>query len=116
MEAEYVALSQAMRDIIPMRRLAKVVCDTIFGEKKYDVRVYSKVFEDNNGALQLARAPRITPRTKHYGIKYHFFRENVRCGDVKLFKIETDKQRADIFTKGLVVAIFEKIRFLLMGW
>ena len=25
------------------------------------------------GALQLARAPRMTPRTKHYGIKYHFF-------------------------------------------
>jgi hypothetical protein len=69
MESEYVALSQAMRDLIPMRRLTKKLCDEIFGENRYKATMYSSVFEDNQAALQLARAPRMTPRTKHYGIK-----------------------------------------------
>jgi hypothetical protein len=116
MEAEYVALSQAMKDLIPLRRLSTLVCDVIFGKGKYEAKIFSKVFEDNNGALQLARAPRMTPRTKHYGIKYHFFRENVDKGDIKLYKIESKEQRADIFTKGIVLSIFEYIQSLLMGW
>lgn len=116
MESEYIALSTAMRDLIPMRRLLTLVCDTIFGVKNYKVKIHSSVFEDNNGALQLARAPRMTPRTKHYGIKYHFFREHVSNGDIQLFKVDTKEQRADIFTKGLLSTIFEHIRGLLMGW
>lgn len=116
MEAEYIALSQAMRDIIPMRRLAKLACDTIFGTGKYEARIFSKVFEDNIGALQLARAPRMTPRTKHYGIKYHFFHEHVTLGDIKLYKVESKNQRADIFTKGLVFVLFVHNRLLLCGW
>ena len=47
------------------------------------------VFEDDNGALQLARAPRITPQTKHYGFKYNFFKESVEKGDIKLFKVDS---------------------------
>jgi hypothetical protein len=116
MEAEYIALSQSMKDLIPLRRMTKMVCDIILGAKHYKARMYSKVFEDNNGALQLARAPRMTPRTKHYGIKYHFFRDQVDKGDIKLYKVDTKEQRADIFTKGLVLSIFEYIRSLVMGW
>ena len=116
MEAEYVALSQSMKDLIPLRRLTTMVCDVLLGKGKYEAKIYSKVFEDNNGALSLARSPRMTPRTKHYGIKYHFFCENVVKGDIKLLKVESANQRADIFTKGLVQAIFEKLRMLLMGW
>jgi Reverse transcriptase (RNA-dependent DNA polymerase) len=88
MEAEYIALSQSMKDLIPLRRMTKMVCDIILGENNYTARMYSKVFEDNNGALQLARAPRMTPRTKHYGIKYHFFRNHVEKGDIKLYKVD----------------------------
>jgi hypothetical protein len=40
----------------------------------------------------------------------------VEKGDVKLLKVETENQKADIFTKGLVLALFERIRKLLMGW
>jgi hypothetical protein len=116
MEAEYIALSQSMRDLIPIRRIVKTLCDVLFGPAKYKARMYSQVFEDNNGALQLARAPRITPRTKHYGVKYHFFREQVQNKEIQLFKIDTKKQLADIFTKGLVQSTYEEIRHLLMGW
>jgi hypothetical protein len=40
----------------------------------------------------------------------------VKKGEIKLFKIETKKQLADIFTKGLIQQLFEEIRRLLMGW
>ena len=40
-----------------------------------------KVFEDNNGAIELAKAPNIRPRTKHIALKYHHFREHFRIGD-----------------------------------
>jgi hypothetical protein len=116
MEAEYIALSQSVKDLIPLRRLLKLICESVLDTDRYNANMYSSVFEDNNGALQLARAPRMTPRTKHYGIKYHFFREYVNKGDLKLYKVESENQKADIFTKGLVLHIFLIIRKLLMGW
>ena len=116
MESEYIALSQAIKDLIPVRRLLKLVCQVVFKSKSYQSRIYSKVFEDNQGALQLARAPRITPRTKHYGIKYHFFREYVKKGHVVLQKISSAEQRADIFTKGLAKVTFEYLRKYILGW
>lgn len=58
----------------------------------------------------------MTPRTKHYCIRYHFFREHVVIGDIKLFKVESKNQRADIFTKGLVFVLFVHNRMLLCGW
>ena len=39
--------------------------------------IYSKVFEDNNGALILAISPQMTPHSKHIGIEYLFFKQHV---------------------------------------
>ena len=77
MEAEYISLSTAMRDLIPLRTLVDKVKDLI-GASTLPCRTYSKVFEDNNGALILASTPRMTPRSKHIAVKYHFFKEHVR--------------------------------------
>jgi hypothetical protein len=116
MEAEYVDLSQSIHDLIPMKRMTSLVCDTVFGNGNYMTCMHSKIFEDNNGALQLARSPRITPRTKNYAIKYHFFKRHVDREEIKLFKINTKDQIDDIFTKGLTTAIFELLHRKLMGW
>ncbi|MGH3055611.1 MAG: Ty1/Copia family ribonuclease HI, partial [Gaiellaceae bacterium] len=81
-----------------------------------EANTHSTVFEDNNGALTLAHTPAMTPRTKHIAIKYHFFREHVRQGTIKIKKIDTDHQKADIFTKGLAAPKFEHLRKMLIGW
>ena len=73
MEAEYIVLSQSLQDLILLCRLVQYVCDIVFGKDQVVSYMHSTVFEDNQGTLQLARALRMTPRTKHYGIKYHFF-------------------------------------------
>jgi hypothetical protein len=40
-------------------------------------RVHCRLLEDNSGALELARVPKMHPRTKHLKIKYHHFQEHV---------------------------------------
>jgi hypothetical protein len=42
--------------------------------------VYCKAFEDNSGALELARLPKLRPRTKHINVCYHHFCKHVRNG------------------------------------
>ena len=45
-------------------------------------RVHCTVFEDNSGALELARLPKIRPRTKHINQAYHHFREHVERREI----------------------------------
>ena len=104
-----------MRDIIPFLSQMEAM-NKIFGDKLIPPVIYCKLFEDNNGALELAKTPRYRPRTKHIGIKYHHFREHVRKGNVKISAIDTKEQIADQFTKGLNASSFEYLRNLLMGW
>ena len=71
--------------------------DKIF-EKTMDVpQVYCSLFEDNNGALELAKTPWYCPRTKHIGIKYHHFREHVKSGRIKIQPVGTQEQIVDQF-------------------
>ena len=116
MEAEYIALAQAMREVIPTRRMVTYVGEILGLIVDAKPIAKSTVFEDNNGALRLATVPKMTPRSKHIAIKYHFFREHVFNGTVDIEKIDTSNQKADIFTKGLGPEIFERVRELLMGW
>jgi len=74
------------------------------------------VFEDNNGALELAKTPRMRPRTKHISLKYHHFRQQVKDGKVKIEAIDTKVQIADIFTKPLPRLQFETLRRIFLGW
>ncbi|MGH7955130.1 MAG: reverse transcriptase domain-containing protein [Gloeomargaritales cyanobacterium] len=114
-EAEYVALSQSMRDVLPTQRLIIEIL-AFFKCTLEDTTTRSTVFEDNAGALTLAHTPAMTARSKHYGIKYHFFREHVRKGTVAIKKVNTELQKADIFTKGLGAIKFRELRRLLIGW
>ena len=118
MEAEYVALSSACRDVIPIRQLL-IELGTTYGLLTEDrPSIMTTVYEDNEGALQLANMelPRMTPRSKHYATKYHWFREHVKKGLIKVVGIDTKNQLADIFTKGLTGESFCRLRERLVGW
>ena len=115
MEAEYVSLSMCMRELIPLRRVLK----ELQGVLKFKSSVSSTactLFEDNQGAVTLANVPKMTPRSKHIAIPYHFFREHVKKKEVEVKYIKTDDQLADLLTKGLVEVKFEGLRDKLMGW
>ena len=79
---------------------------------------YAAFPQDDEGALKLAKLeyPRTTPQSKHYGIKYHWFREKSSELNLQLHHISTDKQKADIMTKGLPPSEHQPKRKLLNGW
>ena len=117
LEAEYIAISTSMRELIPLRRLLLEIAQTLGLKELKPALICSHVFEDNNGAIGLAESPKLTPRTKHIAIKYHWFKDHIgEDKGILLQKIESENQKADIFTKGLTLDTFRKIRKLLMGW
>jgi len=75
------------------------------------------VWEDNQGALTLANMelPRMTPRSKHIEVKYHWFWSKVQVGKIEIQALDTN-QVADIFTKELRVDTFFSLRKMLAGW
>ena len=58
----------------------------------------------------------MTPRSKFYAIKMHWFRSWLKPNKIELQYISTKLQKADMFTKSLTVADFENNRRLTMGW
>ena len=78
--------------------------------------VKCKVFEYNNGAIELSKAQKIRPHTKHIALKYHHFREHVKKGLIEINLIDTLEQVSDIFTKAFPFQIFNDPRKNIMGW
>jgi hypothetical protein len=95
------AMSQALCYIIPVMNLIQEIHEKGLEVICNESYVYCKVFEDNSGALELERLPKLCPRTKHINLCYHHFREHVPKGIIKLFPIETKDQIADALTKAL---------------
>ena len=129
MESEYIALSQAMREIIGFREILKeIYAQVLLSSEEYDTldfRTISKTFgeipvstvhEDNEACLKFASVPKMSPRTKHIAIPYHFFRSRVANGEIKIVGVTTDNQLADQFTKGLSQDKFLRDRYRLIGW
>jgi hypothetical protein len=115
-EAEYVALSTALRELIPLMELVKEVRHHGIDVDYIPPVVHCKVFEDNSGAIEMARLPKIRPRTKHINNTYHHFREYVDRGEITILSIPTEDQPADMLTKPLSLEAFLKHRRFLLGW
>ena len=104
-EAEYIALSSATQEAVWLRRLLT------------DLRVVKEpvvLMEDNQGAIAIARNPIAHARTKHIDIRYHYIREAVHSGMIVLHYCPTSEMIADLLTKPLSKALFERLR-LAMG-
>ena len=116
LESEFIALSSSFRSLIPTKRLIEETLKglNITSMVKYSAK--STVFEDNNGALQLATTKKLTPRTRHIATKYFWFLEQVDKGLATIVKVESSQNKSDIFTKNLKPHDFINARKLLCGW
>jgi hypothetical protein len=108
-------MSQALHDVIPVMNLLQEMREWEFQVICNEPYVYCKVFEDNSGALELARLPKLRPRTKHINVCCHHFRKHVRKGLIKIFPINTKDQIADVLTKPLAQNIFQRHRHFVCG-
>ena len=68
-EAEHVALSTALKKTMLTIQLLREL-HTVMDVRDCNKTMMWAIFEDNNGAIELAKTPKIRPRTKHVAIKY----------------------------------------------
>jgi hypothetical protein len=134
MEAEYITLSQSMRDLIPVREILKDIKRFMLIEEGYTLKctTHSKafkevesgegiitpslVYEDNEACLKFAQMPKLSPRTIHVGVPFHWFRTKIINLEISVKPIVSVDQLADQFKKGLAQEPFEKGRMAIMGW
>ena len=114
-ESEYIALSQSLRDVIPLIGLLRELQRSIPFEPATP-KIHCTIHEDNEGCIDLVETPRMRPRTKHIALKYHHFRKHVKDGTISIEYVESSKQTADIFTKALGDSQFAVLRSRLTGW
>lgn len=97
-EAELVAACEATT-------LAKFFL-TLFQELPLPPQQPVTIYEDNSGAIHLANTSVRSKRLKHIDIRYQFINDEVAGGTVKLIKIASELNVADIFTKPLALPKF----------
>ncbi|KAJ9560030.1 hypothetical protein OSB04_005190 [Centaurea solstitialis] len=94
-EAEYIAASDAAKEAVWLRNFLS------------DLRVVASIsrpidiFCDNSGAMAQAKEPREHHKSRHVLRKYHFIREIIGRGDVRICKIPIEDNVADPLTKPL---------------
>ena len=114
-EAEYIALSMAMREVLPFLNLMNEIQE-VLPMNSTEPKFFCTVWEDNRSCIKVAESPKFTPRTKHIALKYHHFRRFVSDGTIRIHPIDTLEQTADIFTKPLDAVKFVRLRKKLCGW
>ena len=106
-EAEYRAAAMAAQESTWLIQLMNNLHQLV----DYAVPLYC----DNQSAIRLMENPVFHARTKHVEVHYHFIKEKVNDGLVALNWVSTQEQIADIFTKNLGGAPFEKFRDKLLS-
>ena len=114
-EAEYLALSAATRYVLSTIYLLEEINNKVI-KVTTSPTIYCKLFEDNTAAIEIAKVPKIRPRTRHLNCVYHHFRSEVAKGRLRIQVVGTDHQQADLLTKQCELWRFHKHRKSIMGW
>lgn len=101
-EVEYVAGSYVACQEIWIRS----VLEEIEGKVKKPLVLHI----DNKSAINLAKNPVLRGRSKHIEVRFHFLREKVDRGELEVTHCLSEALLADIFTKGLKIDRFLKLR------
>ena len=115
-ESEYTGLSYALREAIPLIEILKELKERGFPIASTSPKIHCRVFEDNSGALVMAKVHKYRPRTKHLNVKLHHFRDYVVREEISIHPIDTALQPADYLTKPLSQDLLEQHRKSVQGW
>nr|GEU77424.1 ribonuclease H-like domain-containing protein [Tanacetum cinerariifolium] len=100
-EAEYRGVANVVAETFWLRNLLR--------ELHTHLSFATRVYCDNVSAVYLTSNPVQHQCTKHIEIDIHFIRDLVAAGQVRVLQVPSRYQYADIFTKGLSLALFKKI-------
>jgi len=91
-ECEYVALSNGSKETVFATNLLGEITTIVMP---------SLMGEDNTGAIYLTKNHQVGARTKHIDVRYHYVREQVENGTIKVDYVNTEKNPADVLTKNV---------------
>ena len=99
-EAEYIALSEAAKEIKFVYQLLKSL--------GMEVKLPIIVRVDNIGAIFMSENIAVSQRTKHVDVRYRFVQQFVFDGFIKVIFVKTADNDADIFTKNLSSELYKQ--------
>ena len=100
MEAEYMALTRVMKQILWMY----VAMD----EVGYPQSKPAILYNDNSGAVLLTQNTKNNIKVKHINICYHYIRKRVEEGDIEVHCVTSANNITDIFMKQLPRVAFQR--------
>ena len=101
-EAEYIEACSACRKVVWLQKLLA---------RLFDLELDATcIFCDNQSCIKLSGNPVFYDKSKHIEIKYHYIRDMVERGAVKLQSVAIDEQTADVLTKPLSKVKFKYFR------
>ena len=101
-EAEYVIACLSSCEELWLRKLLSDL---------FDIQMDATfIYYDNQSCVKLSENPVFHDKSKHIEIKYHYIRDMVQRGVVKLQYVATDEQIGDVLTKPLARVKFEYFR------
>ena len=89
-EAEYVAATEAAKEMIWLQ---------FFLEELGHPQKDNYLFTDSQSVIHLAKNSALHSKNKHIQLRYHFIRSVLEDGQLKLEKIHTNDNPADMLTK-----------------
>ena len=101
-----MAASEATKSVLALRLILRDIGREVIGP--------TVLFEDNQAAICFAQNESSPPRLKHIDLREHFVRDYVQSGDIRLAKIASADNCADLFTKPLTKDAFGKHRDLMV--
>lgn len=104
-EAEYKALADSSCEVLWITSL--------LNELGVKLSKQPVLYCDNMGAKSLSANPVFHSRMKHIALSYHFVRQQVQTGLLRVAFVSTDDQLADVLTKPLLRARFQTMLFKL---
>ena len=93
-EAEYMALTHAAQEGLYLQQLQMEMGVDHEGRGML-------LLCDNQSSMKIAQNPIFHKRSKHIAIRYHFIREKVESGEMKLQFVRTKAMAADELTKNV---------------
>ncbi|CAH1450223.1 unnamed protein product [Lactuca virosa] len=99
-EAEYIAAASCTSQVIWIQSQLRD-----YGMSMKKIPLYC----DSESAIRICHNPVQHSKTKHIALRYHFIKDHVEDGNVEVHFVRSSDQLADIFTKALPEASFNKI-------
>jgi len=103
-ECEYVGLTLAAQEVLWTRKIFGFLSTGGDGSELPP----TLVFCDNQAAIKMATKPSFKGRTRHISRRFHFIRECIATGQIRLEYCSTNDMLADILTKSLGPIKFTK--------